>query len=63
MGRRKVIIKQIAADNIAAIAWFIESQGLIATANKFTEDVLIISTGLLRNRYRIPFAGNLTGQL
>ena len=39
MGRRKVIIKQIAADNIAAIAWFIESQGLIATADKFAEDV------------------------
>ena len=39
MGRRKVIVKQTAADNIAAIAWFIESKGLIATADKFTDAV------------------------
>ncbi|MEO8819555.1 MAG: hypothetical protein ABI267_04190 [Ginsengibacter sp.] len=38
MGRRKIIIKQAAADNIAAISWFIESKGLIETANKFTDD-------------------------
>ena len=39
MGRRKIIVKQTAADNIAAISWFIESKGLIATANKFTDEV------------------------
>lgn len=39
MGQRKIIVKQTAADNIAAIAWFIESKGLIATADKFTDDV------------------------
>jgi plasmid stabilization system protein ParE len=39
MGRRKIIVKQTAADSIAAIAWFIESTGLIATADKFTDDV------------------------
>lgn len=39
MGSRKIIVKQSAADNIAAISWFIESKGLIATANKFTDDV------------------------
>ncbi|WP_462219546.1 type II toxin-antitoxin system RelE/ParE family toxin [Ferruginibacter sp.] len=39
MGRRKIIVKQTAADNIAAIAWFIESKGMIATADKFTDDV------------------------
>lgn len=38
MGRRKIIVKQNAADNIAAIAWFIESKGLIDTAKKFTDD-------------------------
>ena len=38
MGRRKIIIKQTAADNIAAIAWFIESKGMISTANKFSDD-------------------------
>jgi len=39
MGRRKVIVKQTAADNIAAIAWYIESQGMVATADKFTDYV------------------------
>ena len=39
MGRRKIIVKQTAAENIAAIAWFIESKGMIATAEKFTDDV------------------------
>jgi plasmid stabilization system protein ParE len=39
MGSRKVIVKQSAADNIAAIAWFIESKGLLATAEKFADDI------------------------
>jgi plasmid stabilization system protein ParE len=39
MGQRKIIIKQAAAENIAAIAWFIESKGLLATADKFTDDI------------------------
>ena len=39
MGRRKVIVKQSAADNIAAIAWYIESGGLMITAYKFADDV------------------------
>jgi len=38
MGYHKVIVKQSAADNIAAIAWFIESKGLLATADTFTDD-------------------------
>jgi hypothetical protein len=39
MGSRKVTVKQSAAENIAAIAWFIESKGLIETAEKFTDNV------------------------
>lgn len=40
MGSRKVVIvKQSVADNIAAIAWYIESKGLIATADKFVDNV------------------------
>ena len=39
MGYRKIIVKQTAANNIAAIAWFIESKGLLATADKFTDDI------------------------
>jgi hypothetical protein len=39
MGIRKVVVKETAAENIAAIAWFIESKGLIATADKFTDNL------------------------
>ncbi|MES2702267.1 MAG: hypothetical protein V4649_06485 [Bacteroidota bacterium] len=39
MGGREVTIKETAAQNIAAIAWFIESKGLVATAEKFTDGV------------------------
>ena len=37
MGSRKITVKQSAAESIAAIAWFVESKGMIATANKFTD--------------------------
>ncbi|MBW7913548.1 MAG: hypothetical protein H3C54_07605 [Taibaiella sp.] len=39
MGCRKIIIKESVANNIAAIAWFIESKGLVATAEKFTDAI------------------------
>ena len=39
MGKRKVIIKQSVADSIAQIAWFIESEGMAATAEKFSDSV------------------------
>jgi hypothetical protein len=39
MGSRKVTVKQSAAESIAAIAWFIESKGLVVTAEKFTDNV------------------------
>lgn len=39
MGIRKVTIKQSASESIASVAWFIESKGLIVTAEKFTDDV------------------------
>lgn len=35
MGRRKIVVKQSASESIAAIAWHIESKGLIATADSF----------------------------
>jgi peptidyl-tRNA hydrolase len=34
MGQRKVVVKQSAAENIAAIAWDIESKGMVTTAEK-----------------------------
>jgi hypothetical protein len=39
VGHREVIIKESVADSIAEIAWFIESKGLIKTAEKFTDAV------------------------
>ncbi len=39
MGSREIVIKQTAAENIAEIAWYIESHGLPATAEKFTDDI------------------------
>ncbi len=39
MGSRKLSIKQSAADSIAEIAWFIQSGGMIKTAENFSDDV------------------------
>ena len=39
MGYREIIIKESVADSIADIAWFIESQGLVKTAEKFADAV------------------------
>ena len=39
MGGRKITVKQSAADSIAEIAWFIESKGMIKTAEKFSDQV------------------------
>ena len=39
MGDRKITVKQSVADSIAEIAWFIESKGMIKTAEKFSDHV------------------------
>ena len=39
MGGRKITVKQSAADSIAEMAWFIESKGMIKTAEKFSDQV------------------------
>ncbi len=39
MGSRKVVVRESVAQNIAAIAWYIESKGLVATAERFSDDV------------------------
>lgn len=39
MGQREIIIKESVADSIAEIAWFIQSKGLVATAEKFADNV------------------------
>ena len=39
MGSRKIVVKESAAKNIAAISLHIESFGFIATAEKFSDEV------------------------
>jgi hypothetical protein len=39
MGKRRIIIKQSVAESIARIAWYIESKGMIATAENFSDSV------------------------
>lgn len=38
MGFRKVIIRESAAYAIAEVSWYLESEGLLATAEKFSEE-------------------------
>lgn len=39
MGKREITIKESVSDSVAEIAWFIESKGLIATAEKYADDI------------------------
>jgi hypothetical protein len=39
VGKREVTVKETVAASIAEVAWYIESKGMIATAEKFTDDV------------------------
>jgi hypothetical protein len=39
MGSRKVKIRRSAAESISGVAWYIESKGLLTTAEKFLDDV------------------------
>ncbi|WP_094571815.1 hypothetical protein [Mucilaginibacter xinganensis] len=64
MGFRKIIIRESAAESIAAISFFLESESLLATAEKFTDDAYDFITHLGDNRkgYRIcrdPERGSL----
>jgi hypothetical protein len=38
MGFRKIIVRQSAAESIAGISWYLESEGLLATVEKFSDD-------------------------
>jgi len=55
MGLRKVIVRESVAQSIAEIAWYIESEGLIAAAEKFNDEVydFINNLGDSRKSYRI----------
>lgn len=54
MGRRKIVIKQSVAESIAAIAWYIESKGLVATAEKFADNVYDYFTKLADEKKSYP---------
>lgn len=54
MGFRKIVVKQSAAESIAAIAWYIESKGMTATAEKFSDDVYDFIAGLSDTRKSFP---------
>jgi hypothetical protein len=37
VGSRKITVKETVADSIAAIAWYIESKGMIATTDNYVD--------------------------
>jgi plasmid stabilization system protein ParE len=39
MGKRKISIKESVAESIAEIAWYIESKGMMITAERFSDSV------------------------
>jgi hypothetical protein len=41
MGSRKITVKQSAADSISEIAWFVQSKGMVKTAEKFPMMLMI----------------------
>ena len=55
MGKRKVIIKQSAAESIAQIAWYIESKGMLTSAERFSDSVYDLLAELSDDRksYRL----------
>jgi plasmid stabilization system protein ParE len=50
MGFRRIVVKQSAAEGIAQISWYLESEGLLATAEKFADDAYDFIAGLADNR-------------
>jgi hypothetical protein len=50
VGRREVNVKESVADSIAEAAWYIESKGLVATAEKFSDAVYDYFTKLSDSR-------------
>lgn len=54
MGGRKITVKQSAAESIAAIAWYVESKGLLATAEKFADDAYDFFVKLADKRKSYP---------
>lgn len=62
MGKRKISIKESVATNIAAIAWYIESKGLLAAAEKFSDDAYAFIGKLEIKEEVMPFVVSQKGQ-
>lgn len=54
MGGRKIIVKESVAESIAEIAWYIESKGMVTTAEKFSDDVYDFLITLADKRKSYP---------
>ncbi|HEY6505185.1 MAG TPA: type II toxin-antitoxin system RelE/ParE family toxin [Chitinophagaceae bacterium] len=54
MGSRKITVKRSAAESIAAIALYIESKGMTATAEKFSDAVYDFFLKLADDRKSYP---------
>lgn len=54
MGFRKVVVRQSTAESIAKVSLYLESEGLLATAEKFSDDVynFLSKLGDSRKTYR-----------
>jgi hypothetical protein len=50
MGQRKVTLKLSAAKNIAETSWYIESKGMVKTAEKFSDTVYDFIEALAEER-------------
>jgi hypothetical protein len=53
MGFRKIIVRQSVAESIAEISWYLESEGLLATAEKFSDDAYDFIAKLGDNRKKL----------
>lgn len=60
MGVRKITVKQSVAESIAAIALYIESKSMVATAEKFSDNVYDYFIKLADTKKFIRFVLNHT---
>ncbi|MCA6369428.1 MAG: hypothetical protein IM631_22120 [Cytophagales bacterium] len=55
MVKRKIVIHRSVAESIAKIAWFIESKGLLATAERYSQDIYNFFELLTDRKKSYPF--------
>lgn len=53
MGKREIVITKSAAESIAGVSWFIESKGLVATAENFVDSIYSFIDELATDSRRI----------